>query len=310
MDYLTQHFIAWARKEIERLIGRLNGIDEVLQRQIESKQKTDTSDHEHQYSPTILRAELKIPHSETYQDEARSARELVRETWKLYVEIFTLLVVFGYTTVAAFQLGEMKKASETAHDTLREIIKQYPELHKSAGAARDSADAADKNMRIEQRAWIGVAFHSFNPPKENEPIVITMVFSNTGKTPAKQVEGFTVVEELPVGNVPNFVYGNRAEGHLRGGMVIPNHAVEDPLQSLQFKPSTRQEESLKMSAGDIKAYADGRSYIVAHGIISYKDIFGTDHWIKFCSYQLSVPDMGGFRQFLDRCADQNKTDEN
>jgi hypothetical protein len=81
---------------------------------------------------------------------------------------------------------------------LGEIIRQFPEIQKSASAAKSAADTADatlkssqKSFEIDERAWVGVAeWHSEVGPIENG--VITMkemkiILRNTGKTPATKL---------------------------------------------------------------------------------------------------------------------------
>ena len=96
-----------ALRNLDKIISELQSIKNTLQAQAKSEYEERRASREHQNPPQVLRAELQIPHPKKYENETQSARDLIREKWKLYVEIFTLLVVFGYTTVAAFQLIEM-----------------------------------------------------------------------------------------------------------------------------------------------------------------------------------------------------------
>ena len=272
MDYLTQHFIAWARKEIQALVERLNGIDKVLQRQPESKDKTDAADDKHQQSPTILRAELKISHSEKYQDEAKAARDLIRETWKLYVEIFTLLVVFGYTTVAAFQLSEMKKATVAAEQT-------------ATAAQRANSDARDR-FRDDQRPYIwvtntGIGTPEFHPnPDTNPPIgqvLWTIHYTNFGKAPAY---GTINHKFIRIGENSKYRKSYRANLPPPQGSGAPTPPGKDDFITVVSAPGISRDEFdrlMKIS----------RSFS-AKFIIEYTDAYGGKYETAICLHNLGT----------------------
>ena len=53
----------------------------------------------------------------------------------------------------------------------------------------------------------------------------------------------------------------------------------------------------------LKALQDNKAYIVAWGKVWYSDIFGIEHWTKFCV-------MRGSASSSDKCSDYNDTDRN
>src|ERR1700732_3843452 len=88
--------------------------------------------------------------------------------WKILLEIAAVVVLIVYTTFAGLQWEEM-------HDALL----------------------------VDQRAWVSVVVpNSF--PLEGSSIPASIQIANTGKTPAKDVEGEIVATALKKGEEPSF----------------------------------------------------------------------------------------------------------
>lgn len=76
---------------------------------------------------------------------------------------------------------------------------QWSAGSEAAGAAKSSADTAIKTMRIDQRAWVGGGPASaLIELKEKQPIVITVMLKNTGKTPAFVTGGYVASRPLDI----------------------------------------------------------------------------------------------------------------
>ncbi len=157
MDYVTRQFINLTKKLRKDLRAALTRFNEVTQKQTEAIKEATDARKESQYSPSVLRAEFYVPPSERYQKETDRTRHLIIEYWKLWVEIIGIIVVIAYTTVAAFQL--------------REMIRQYPEIKKSADAARDTAQATKDSLEKVQRAFVYL------------PTTVDPIINQTGKIP-------------------------------------------------------------------------------------------------------------------------------
>ena len=74
---------------------------------------TTSTDNKHQKPSPVLRSELQIPNSvinehKTDKQENNNGRGQLR-TW---LEVLTLLAIVSYTTIAAYQLGEMRKSTD------------------------------------------------------------------------------------------------------------------------------------------------------------------------------------------------------
>jgi len=88
---------------------------------------------------------------------------------------------------------------------LREIIRQFPEIQKSAKAAKDSADLsrralddAAKNFRVDERAWLAPEFTKEPMPKKPLGMAIcNLGIVNSGKTQALRVRGEIMAAVIP-----------------------------------------------------------------------------------------------------------------
>jgi hypothetical protein len=142
--------------------------------------------------------------------------------------------------------------------------KQWKETAKAAETAHDSITLARKNTHFDQRAWLSVSF------AEQQ-----LRFVNTGKTPARNVNGVAVATVLKAGEKPAFSY-DQGKTDIHFGTLFPGEPREAPLA---IKP--------------------GKSFIV-YGRIRYDDVFGGHHWLQFCAPGTGVPE----------CSDYNDVDNN
>jgi hypothetical protein len=108
--------------------------------------------------------------------------------------------------------------------------------------------------------------------------------TNTGKTPARQIEGDVIATVLNKGDdlALDFSAGhphNRLYpvGVLFNGAPIPinikviNYGQKGPPEAVVPDDALRQD------------IANGKRFIVFYGRITYFDVFGTEHWTQFCS---------------------------
>ena len=148
--------------------------------------------------------------------------------WKIILETSAVLVGCAVAGIYYGQLIVMR-------GQLGEIIKQYPQLQKSADAAKDaaiaagnSADTQTKAFHLEQRAWV-MPFVSGTPSIVlGKEIMIPFALMNTGKTPALAVDGDVAVGLLKKNDLPEFVYKQHS-GHpvykIKGGIIFPNESM-------------------------------------------------------------------------------------
>lgn len=206
--------------------------------------------------------------------------------------------VFTYLQwrVLSEQIAEIKKGSNDTHtlataaDTQsKQAIEQTKKMGESitktdkligatsdlAKEAKRSADIANegvkltrKALRLDQRAWVGplaVNKISIKPGVENE---LEIVITNTGKTPALNMESHVMLHFMPASKPMTFGYLPPKERVV--DTLYPHGQIT--LMTSKFILTIPQMEYLKMS----------ESILYTYGKITYKDIFGESHLTTFC----------------------------
>lgn len=184
--------------------------------------------------------------------------------------------------------------------TLRDTL---IETRKAANAARDSVETTKSIMRIDQRAWIGLDYIDAVPnnPEVGKTFGAKGAIKNTGKTPARNLVIYSIIEPVDAGKRPNFSYEGIPK--IIGGFLPPNGRAFLPVNVLvdltlpERPPAIFTQKQMDLFQGE-------KFGIYAHGRIEYEDIFGNPHWITYCSY-IPNPLIGGFAF----CAEHNETDD-
>src|SRR5262249_45482672 len=126
------------------------------------------------------------------------------------------------------------------------------------------------------------------PVTEGSNLVLPVVLTNTGKTPAFDVTGSAILTLLPMGTVPEFVY---TPGHHRTVVKVEtmypgSNTNEIPV--ILFEP-TKDLKAANLTETQVRGIKAGTLTMTVHGRIEYRDVFDIHHWFTFC-YQ---PDLGG-----------------
>lgn len=123
------------------------------------------------------------------------AREFrVAEKWVIGTNITLAIIGIAALCIYHGQLDVMR-------GQLGEIIRQFPEMQKSANANVKAADQTEKavnnaadDFRLDQRAWVGVDFSKltgeWSADKKQITFTADATLKNTGKTPALHVSIF------------------------------------------------------------------------------------------------------------------------
>jgi hypothetical protein len=177
------------------------------------------------------------------------------------------------------------------------------DTHKSADAAKDSADLARKNAHLDQRAWLTVSFGTYKYVV-NQPLGTTYEVTDTGKTPARNVNGKAVTRFMSAKTIPSFTYEHGTTADL--GTMLPGiHQGAVSWLIPSNVPENVRIEPLRVSEQMFRDLHNGTGYIMVYGSISYDSVFGAHHWIKFC--QTSGPT--AYTQPKE-CIDYNDVDNN
>ncbi len=201
-----------------------------------------------------------------------------------------LVIITGfYTYYAAGQLHKMKRSTEATE--------------RAANAAKDSVDLARKNAHFDQRAWLGISYGTYKYAI-SQTFGATYEVTDTGKTPARNVQGKAVTRFMKSGDTPSFTYEHGTNVDL--GTMLPN--VHQGGISWLMPFNVRKEkhiQPMKISDEMFRALHNGSGYIMIYGNIGYDSVFGAHHWIKFCA--TSGPTF--FTQPRE-CIDYNNVDGN
>lgn len=168
-------------------------------------------------------------------------------------------------------------------------------------------------MRKDQRPWLKLTFDNF-VTQVGSPIGGNLHMVNSGKTPAKKLEGKFAIEKVKNGEQPRLDFGNTWVT-FTGGALFPNDAQAQAINMQQtvYGPSGPFYEAASLSQTDWDDYVQGRIFFVAYGSISYFDFFRVQHWTKYCVF-LSAPESPAIvvpRQFTaHNCTDYNDVDDN
>jgi hypothetical protein len=165
-------------------------------------------------------------------------------------------------------------------------------------------------LRVDQRAWINISVGQA-PLIEGKQIEMPIRVTNSGKTPAFNVQGVIVVNLLGVGEEPDFDYKS---GHpfyaIDVGAAIPNSPANFSFPVLP-KYRTPQEPLAPVldNSAITQGIGTGKLYIAVHSKVTYDDVFGTHHWTTFCSYSansVGLPE----KPVANTCGQYNNVDRN
>jgi hypothetical protein len=154
--------------------------------------------------------------------------------------------------------------------------------NKAANAAKDSVKLAEKNARIDERAWVAVSNIS-SEFRQNEDWTVRLIFKNTGKTPARNFVIWGAGESVTKGQKPT-----TEETKLPGrGVIAPDGSFHSNL--------------------NISGRYDWKAVdLIIHGRIEYDSVFTGGHWTRFCYY--FVPDKAGRTGDFAPCDSGNDID--
>jgi hypothetical protein len=166
--------------------------------------------------------------------------------WMIFFEVAAFLVLIVYTTFAGLQW-------EAMHDALL----------------------------VDQRAWLSVVIPT-NFPLAGAFIPASIQIANTGKTPAKDVEGDIVATVLKKGEQPSFDFSlGHPHNRIFAGAIFPNEPINTAISLVRYGPQTPQ--NIVPTPQLREEIANGESFILFYGKITYIDVFGSPHWTQFCT---------------------------
>ena len=143
---------------------------------------------------------------------------------------------------------------------------------KSASAARDSATAATENIRVGQRAFLGVQKLTLGEVSEGQPASVEVQVENSGRTPAINMTIQSRLDYRDSALPENPDYG-RSAGNDSVATVLPGASHRNIIFGERG-----------ILPADVQAFKDLKSKFYAYGLIRYEDVFGTRHTTRFCGW--------------------------
>lgn len=222
--------------------------------------------------------------------------------------VFTsILVAFGtlfYAGAAAFQLWLMNQSSKHTDTQIGYIIGNMNWLARSmdqsvkkaeqnnrevAQNAKDAIKNTQAQMRLDERAWV-VLLGIGPAPQLNQPWNLDAVFTNTGKTPAKDVK-WSCTSEFEKDQ--NSLKWSHAKFE-RPTLLAPNAKQMCIMHPLSIP---------KVTQATLDTLKDSKVGLFVYGSAVYKDIFNQRHWLTFCS------EMNPDGSAWETCTEGNDTGE-
>jgi hypothetical protein len=229
---------------------------------------TEAQDHnKNPNPPTVVGPDPPPPPAKQCEVTVNTKRDWI-DWWTLRLEGFGLFVLCIYTVATIAIWCANKKVAEDTHQSVLN---------------------ADRNFRIDERAWMGpeTVKHS---KLSDDNVSIGMVLQNTGKTPALDYRDGILV--LPFGKDqpfrPIYPTGSKecATEHeplsARTGDEI--HIVRSV--STVF-PQQRKTPLFRVKRGllpPLEKLQTGDPILYIFGWASYKDVFGDSHCTHFCAF--------------------------
>ena len=163
---------------------------------------------------------------------------------------------------------------------------------------------ADRNFRIEQRAWVGFSLVPGNLTfTMNRPFLVPTLLVNSGKTPAKDVSGQIVVGVIGRGQPIDFSYApGHAHYEISAGTVFPNGQFQESFEGIEH--GANQAQAILIDKPLLNAILSSEKLVLVHGRITYWDVFGQRHWTTYCRI-VSNPSL-----IPPDCMSYNRTDDN
>lgn len=166
------------------------------------------------------------------------------------------LIVLGFYTYFTWQLVDVSK----------ETLSQ----------SRTALNATIQSSYRDQRAWVGVDSITGNV-ELGKPLIVTVQYRNTGKSPALKLITIASVEPVDKGKEPSFTYEPNLAGVLSSTVLQPNAIYRNILNAGgATNIAVTQVGYDRIRSGDLVVFVYGK--------LTYEDIFSRSHRTTFCVY--------------------------
>ena len=165
-------------------------------------------------------------------------------------------------------------------------------------------------MRTDERPFVSMLPNPVQFPKDAQAakdfqVIATVTLKNIGKTAARKVHTELVMDYVVNGQSPDFVYDGRAKSTNTAGVIFPDNPMAVIAGFAQLLPAGGLEPRF-LSPYEFNSLSDARGYMVLYGRTTYEDIFGTEHWTKYCVFFVPPATQGNVS--AKACSEYNDTD--
>lgn len=161
------------------------------------------------------------------------------------------------------------------------------------------------NFDTDQRAWISVSVQNNVAVLPGDSIPISFELLNSGKTPAKNIEGDVVVTAVERGQ--HFIAGDFSHQHhkVHVGVIFPNAPLQFSLPVIRY--GSDSPEPIVPDGVFRHDLETGQRTLVFYGKIQYNDALGTPHWTHFC---IGINNNTPASFDIEHCVEYNAIDSN
>lgn len=230
---------------------------------------------------------------------------------------FAILVTYiGLYLLSSDQLKLTREALESSDrrsaTILNEMKNQGKAMQDSANAAtvqaaisKSALEASIETSRRDQRAWLGVRGMVLSKePEGSEPIRITAILANTGKTPAMLINNKSQ-KWIGAGGNPPWKTWDQVATSEGAETIFPGDTTRSLTLSFGvFRPDMFRPDMFDTGANEINLYRDRRATMHVQVRLEYVDVFGCRPWTPICLYR----DFGEPLNTFHPCAQGNDID--
>ena len=208
-----------------------------------------------QESPTKEQSKTEIDHGNNTPMRRFKVTEFLARNFKLILESVAVVAAVAVLAVYALQLRVMYQTE-----------------------------------KIDQRAWVSVTMGDLEINK-GKPVTAQLHFSNTGKTPARNAQGFARIKMVSVGDEVKLedLAGLHSVTRLVVGNLFPNESNADLTVYMVTDAKPGETAQPIIADQDMFNAATNRThYFLIYGRISYDDALGNSHWVGFCGLSENI----------------------
>jgi hypothetical protein len=288
-----------------RMVPALLGLVEEAGRGIQRARYADRSEREGDKNPSGMRGDPNTGLIETAEEatqreqaeENRRAQEregLRRETelalTRRNVGAATVGVGFGVLTlgVLIWQTWENHRSVSVAERSVTVSEKAVQVAQDQLRASEKQGKDAAESLRLDQRAWIG--FIQNDVAFSRGLLTQSLLFSNSGRTPARNVRMRSASKGIPTGT-----------------KLTPDYGARNPIGEGPSSSSITPGGSKRLLGRPLRPDADmlaklqSGAWVLYHfGEVTYEDVFGQPHRTTFCVFVLpSLAEAGDCGEYND-----------